>query len=32
VFDVTFGGGALLGIGSGGVTGCTVDGAACSHS
>lgn len=32
VFDVTFGGGALLGIGSGGVTGCTVDGAACARA
>jgi hypothetical protein len=32
VFDVTFGGGALLGIGSGGVTGCTVDGAACTRA
>jgi hypothetical protein len=32
VFDVTFGGGALFGIGSGGVTGCTIDGAACSRS
>lgn len=32
VFDITFGGGALLGIGSGGVTGCTVDGAACTQS
>jgi uncharacterized protein YndB with AHSA1/START domain len=32
VFDVTFGGSALLGIGSGGVTGCTIDGAACSHA
>jgi hypothetical protein len=31
VFDVTFGGGALLGIGSGGVTGCMIDGAACGH-
>lgn len=31
VFTVTFGGGALLGIGSGGVAGCTVDGAACTH-
>lgn len=31
VFDVTFGGGALLGIGSGGVTACTIDGAACAH-
>lgn len=32
VFTVTFGGGALLGIGSGGVTGCTIDGIACAHS
>jgi hypothetical protein len=32
VFTITFGGSAVLGIGSGGVTDCTIDGAACKHS
>jgi uncharacterized protein YndB with AHSA1/START domain len=32
VFAVTFSGGSLLGIGSGGVTGCTIDGAACTKA
>jgi uncharacterized protein YndB with AHSA1/START domain len=32
VFTVTFSGGSLLGIGSGGVTGCTIDGAACAKA
>lgn len=31
-FVVTFSGGSLLGIGSGGVTGCTIDGADCSRA
>ncbi|WP_290869665.1 SRPBCC domain-containing protein [Hamadaea sp.] len=31
-FIVTFSGGALLGIGSGGVTGCTVDGVTCTKA
>lgn len=31
-FSVTFTGGALLGIGSGGVTACTIDGAACAKA
>jgi uncharacterized protein YndB with AHSA1/START domain len=32
VFTITFSGSAVLGIGSGGVTDCTIDGAACKHS
>ncbi|WP_051367378.1 SRPBCC domain-containing protein [Hamadaea tsunoensis] len=31
-FSLTFSGGSLLGIGSGGVTGCTIDGVACSKA
>jgi hypothetical protein len=31
-FTITFSGSAVLGIGSGGVTDCTIDGAACKHS
>ncbi|NUT33769.1 MAG: hypothetical protein HOV79_11925 [Hamadaea sp.] len=31
-FVVTFSGGSLLGIGSGGVTGCTIDGADCGRA
>jgi len=31
-FVVTFSGGSLLGIGSGGVTGCTVDGVTCTRA
>jgi len=32
VFTVKFSGGSLLGIGSGGVTACTIDGAACAKA